>query len=105
MVDAAMRADADRLQALVIVDQIVEAAEGEGDVMQPGFPAGLGPVGFALGQRPGVEKGDAVVLVVIADERDALGLVENFGAEHRAIPIDHLAPAVGLQHDMRELFW
>ena len=44
-----------------------------------------------------------MVLVVIADERDALGFVKDFGSEHGAVPIDHLAPPIGLQNDMRQL--
>jgi hypothetical protein len=46
-----------------------------------------------------------MMLVVITDERDALGFVKYLGAEHRAVPIDHLAPAIGLQNDVRQLCW
>ena len=81
-------------QPLIIVDQIVEAAKGERDVVQ------AGRVRLPLGERPGIEKGHPVMLVVIADERDALGLEQHFGSEHGAVPIDHLAPAIGLQHDV-----
>ena len=85
-------------EPLIIVDQVVEPAKREGDVIQ------ARRVRLPLRQRPGIEEGDPVMLVVITDERDALGFVKYLGAEHRAVPIDHLAPAIGLQHDMRQLF-
>jgi hypothetical protein len=93
-----MRPDTEPFQPLVIVDEIVEAAERERDVVK------TRRVGLAFRQRPGVQKGDPVMLVVIADERDAFGFVKDLGTEHRAVPLDHLAPAIGLQHDMRQLF-
>jgi len=40
------------------------------------------------------------MLVIITDEGDALGFVKYLGAQHRAVPIDHLATAIGLQHDV-----
>jgi hypothetical protein len=97
MIDAAMRADPQLFEPLVIVDQIVETAKGERDMIE------ARRVRLPLRQRPGIEEGDPVMLVVITDERDALGLVKYLGAEDRAVPIDHLAPAIGLQHDVREL--
>src|SRR5690242_4126314 len=95
VIDTAMRANAQLLQPLISVDQLVEAAKGEGDMIE------TRRVRLSLRQRPGIEEGDAVMLVVITDERDALGFVKYLGAEHPAVPIDHLAPAIGLQHDVR----
>jgi hypothetical protein len=81
--------------------------EGEGDVMQAHLAAGAR--GLALrrrlvGERAGIDEGDAMMLVVIADEGDELVLVEQLGAEHRAVPFDHLVAPVGLQHEVGELF-
>ena len=56
-----------------------------------------------VGERAGIDEGDPVMLVVIADKGDELVFVEQLGAEHRAIPLDHLGPAIGLQHQMRKL--
>src|SRR5262249_24664084 len=98
VIDAAMRTDADLLESQVVLRQLVEAGKGERDVIE------ARRIRLALGQRPGIEEGDPVMLVVIADERYALGLVKDFGSEQGAVPIDHLPPAIGLQHDMRQFF-
>src|SRR5207244_2892884 len=58
---------------------------------------------LARSQRARVEEGDAVVLFVIADERDEFVLVDDFGAQDLAIPFAQLARPVGLQNDVREL--
>ena len=95
-----------RLQLLVMVGQY-RGVEGESDVVQADLAAGARGLAFArrlLGKRAGVDERDAVMLVVIADEGDELVLVEQLGAEHLAVPLDHLVPAVGLQHQMRQLF-
>ena len=81
--------------------------EGEGDVVQADLAAGAGGFAFGrrfLGERAGVDKRDPVMLVVKADKRDELVLVQQLGAQHRAIPLDHLVAPVGLQHQMRKLF-
>src|ERR1700722_1950854 len=105
VVDAAMRADALVSQLLVMVGQHF-GIEGEGDVVEADLAAGARRLAFGrrlFGKRAGVDKGDAVVLVVIADEGDELVLVEQFGAEHRAVPSYHLLAPIGLQHEMRKL--
>src|SRR3984957_16906845 len=105
VVDAAMRADALVLQLFVMVGQIL-GVEGEGDGGEADLAAGARGLTFRgrlVGERAGVDKGDAVVLVVIADEGDELVLVEQFGAEHRAVPSYHLLAPIGLQHEMRKL--
>ncbi len=87
MVDAAMRADALALQLDVMVGERLGVGEGERDVVQPDLAAGARGLAFGrglVGERTGVDKGDAVVLVVIADKGDELVFVEQFGAEHRA---------------------
>jgi hypothetical protein len=44
-----------------------------------------------------------MVLAVIADERDEIVLVNDFGAENLAIPLAQLARLIGLQNDVRKL--
>jgi hypothetical protein len=44
-----------------------------------------------------------MVLVVIADERDEVVLVDDLGAQNRAIPFAQLAQFVGLENDVGEL--
>ena len=102
-----MRLDPLLLQLQVMLGQLVEAAKGESDVVQAHFAAGprrLALGRLLLGQRPGIDKGDPVVLVIIADEGDVLVLEQHLGSESGAIPIDHLLPPIGLQHEMRQLF-
>ena len=106
MIDAAMRRDPLLLQMDVLVGEVVERAHREGYMVQPDFAAGLR--GFALlrllvGERAGIDKGDPVVLVVIADKRDLLVLVQQLRAEHGAVPVDHPLAPVRLQYEMRQL--
>src|SRR3954447_5015080 len=73
--------------------------------MQPDLTAGAR--GLALGrgflrQRAGVNKGDPVMLVVVADKADELVLVQYLRPENRAVPVAHLVATIGLQHEMRE---
>ena len=44
-----------------------------------------------------------MVPVVVADERDEIVLVNDFGAENLAIPLAQLARLIGLQYDVRKL--
>ena len=101
-----MRPDAELLQMQVLFGQIVEAAHRKGDVVQADLAAGPGGLALArllFGERAGVDEGDPVMLVVIADEGDELVFVEQLSPEHGAVPLDHLGPAVGLQNQMRQL--
>ena len=90
-----------------MLGQLVEAAESEGDMVQSDFTAGPRRLAFGrrlVGERAGVDKGDPVVLVVIADKADVLVLEQHFGSQDGAVPLDHLVPPVGLQDEMRQLF-
>lgn len=89
-----MRPDAESLEPQVILGQFVETGKGEGDMVQAGRPR------IVRRQRPGIDKDDAMMLLIVADEGDVLVLVQNLGSEGRAVLIDHFAPAIGLQHDM-----
>ena len=64
-------------------------------MVQPGFLAGAEIADVALArlagrQRAGVEEGDTMVLVVIADERDEVVLMNDFGGQNLAIPLAYL---------------
>src|SRR5215469_10641336 len=96
VIDATVRANAELLEPLVIADQIGKPAKCKRDVIE------ACRIRLPLLERPRIEKGHPVVFVIITDERDALGLVKYLGAEHCAVPIDHLAPAIGLQNDVRQ---
>ena len=94
----------------VVVEQFLQRAERERDVVEPGglgrLHAQLAPGGgVARGQRAEVDEGDAVVLVVIGHEGEMGVLVDDVTAEHRAVPVTHLRQAVGLEHDVGELGW
>ena len=74
------------------VEQLVKALEGKGHVVQAGSLAGseIAALAFARLARceaAGIEEGDAMVLVVIADERDEVVLMNDFGAQNLAIPL------------------
>jgi len=76
--------------------------------VQPGFLAGAEIAAVALArltrrQGAGIEEGDAVVFVVIADERNEFVLVYDFRAQDLAVPFAQFARLVGLQHDVRKL--
>ena len=108
MIDAAVRRDPALFQIDVLVGQLVERAHREGDVVQAALAAGARRLALGrglVGERPGIDKRDAVVLVVIADERDLLVLVQQLRPEHLAVPLDHRLAPVGLQHEMRQLLW
>jgi hypothetical protein len=77
-------------------------------VVQAGFLAGaeIAALAFARLARcefARIEESDAMVLVVIADERDEIVLMDDFGAENLAILLAQLARLVGLQNDVRKL--
>ena len=74
------------------VEQLVKALEGKGHVVQAGSLAGaeIAALAFARLARckaAGIKEGDAMVLVVIADERDEVVLMNDFGAQNLAIPL------------------
>jgi predicted nucleic acid-binding protein len=96
------------LSRVIGIEQLAEALEGEGHMVQPGFLAGAEIAAVALArlarrQRARVEEGDAVVLVVIADERDEFVLVDDLGAQHLAVPFAQFARFVGLENNVRKL--
>jgi hypothetical protein len=79
-----MRLDALSFQLIVMVGQIF-GIESEGDVMQADLGASAGGLALSrrlVGERAGIEEGDAVMLVVIADERDEFVRGEQLGAEN-----------------------
>jgi hypothetical protein len=76
-------------------------------VVQPHFaasPRGLALARRLVGERSRIDEGDPVMLVIVADERDLLVLVQQLRPEHGAVPLDHRFAAIGLQHEMRQLF-
>jgi hypothetical protein len=77
-------------------------------VVQAGFLTGAEIAALAFArltpcELARIEESDAMVLVVIADERDEVVLVDDLGAQNLAIPFAQLARFVGLQNDVREL--
>ena len=89
MIDAPIRTDTACLER---VEQLVKALEGKGHVVQAGSVAGaeIAALAFARLARceaAGIEEGDAMVLVDIADERDEVVLMNDFGAQNLAIPL------------------
>ena len=79
--------------------QIVQVGVGEGHVVHAGEA-----VDMLLGARE-TEHGDAVVLAIIGDEPEMLGLEHRFGLEHRLVPVEHEFDALRwrFQHHMGEL--
>ena len=74
--------------------------------MEPHFAAGARRLAFRrrlVGKGTGIDEGDPMMLVVVADKGDMRVLVEQLGPEDRAVPLDHLRTAIGLQHEMRQL--
>jgi hypothetical protein len=109
VVDAPVGANAGLLEPRIVVEQLVEALEGKGHVVQAGFLPGAEIAAVALArlarrQHAGIEESDAMVLVVIADERDEVILVDDFGIQNRAVPFAQFARFVGLENDVRELY-
>ena len=108
MIDAPIRADATHLEPGIGVEQLLKALERKRHVVQAGFPTGAEIVAPAFArlarfERARIEESDAMVLVVIADERDEVVLVDDLGAQNLAIPFAQLARFVGLENDVREL--
>src|SRR5262249_42832424 len=107
VVDTEERPHAALLEPDVRVQQLAEAAERERDVMQARrlgrLDHELGRRGVARGERAEVRERDAVMLVVVGHEAEALVLVDDAGAERRAVPVAHRGNAIRLKDHVSQL--
>jgi hypothetical protein len=85
-----------RLPLAIRQAQVRQVVERKGDVLQP---AGLPVLVRGAGDR---DHGDAVVLLVVGQEREELVLVGGVGAQERLVEGVHLGELVGAEHDVAE---
>ncbi len=83
MVDRIFRRNAFVLEPVIGVRQVAQIGIGKGHMVQPGVA-----VDMLFGARE-AEHGDPVMLAVIGDEAEMVGLEHRFGFEHRLVPIEH----------------
>jgi len=101
VMDAPIGQDALVLELDVVLDQVVDAAVGVGDVVD----ADRAPRTVMAGVRrhySQVDQRHAVMLVVVGEKRQYRILVLDLAVEHRLIPSDHLVELTGAIDDMDE---